>query len=162
MFSYIKCSKGFGDIVKMKIRKATVKDVSEIANLAVKMWKTHTVKELEEEFIDYIGKSNNIIFIVTIGEILVGFAQCGLRYDYVEGTISSPVGYLEGIFVEEKYRKRGFAKALVDACQKWAKECGCDEFASDCELNNEASLKFHLKIGFVEKNRIICFAKKLV
>lgn len=112
MFSYIKCSKGFGDIVKKKIRKATVKDVSKIANLAVKMWKTHTVKELEEEFIDYIGKSNNINFIVTIGEILVGFAQCGLRYDYVEGTISSPVGYLEGIFVE-KNRIICFAKKLV-------------------------------------------------
>ena len=35
----------------------------------------------------------------------VGFAQCGLRRDYVEGTDSSPVGYLEGIFIKEEYRK---------------------------------------------------------
>ena len=41
---------------------------------------------------------------------LSGFAQCGLRFDYVEGTDSSPVGYLEGIFVLEEYKKRGYAK----------------------------------------------------
>lgn len=35
------------------------------------------------------------------------------------------------------------------------------EFASDCELDNEDSLKFHLKMGFVEANRIICFTKRL-
>lgn len=34
------------------------------------------------------------------------------------------------------------------------------EFGSDCELDNEDSLKFHMKMGFVEANRIICFTKK--
>lgn len=41
------------------------------------------------------------------------FAQCGLRHDYVEGRGSSPVGYLEGIFVEKEYRKQGCAKELL-------------------------------------------------
>ena len=92
---------------------------------------------------------------------MVGFAQCQLRHDYVEGTDSSPVGYLEGVFVEEAYRRQGCAKKLLAKCEKWAKENGCSEFASDCELDNEDSLKFHIKMGFVEANRIICFTKKL-
>ena len=29
------------------------------------------------------------------------------------------------------------------------------------ELTNETSLAFHLKVGFAEANRIICFTKKL-
>ena len=86
---------------------------------------------------------------------------CGLRFDYVEGTDSSPVGYLEGIFVLEEYKKRGYAKELLGECQNWAKDQGCLEFASDCELDNEDSLKFHLKMGFAEANRIICFTKRL-
>ena len=61
----------------------------------------------------------------------------------------------------EEYRKRGVARDMLEACQKWAKEQGCAEFASDCELDNEDSLKFHIKMGFVEANRIICFTKKL-
>ena len=52
----------------------------------------------------------------------VGFAQCGLRRDYVEGTESSPVGYLEGIFVKESYRSKGCAKELLLACESWAKK----------------------------------------
>ena len=68
---------------------------------------------------------------------------------------------IEGIFIEEEYRKRGLARELLEACQKRAKEQGCAEFASDCELDNEASLKFHMKMEFVEANRIICFTKKL-
>ena len=91
----------------------------------------------------------------------VGFAQCQLRHDYVEGTESSPVGYLEGIYVAEEYRKHGIARELLSVCETWAKGKGCAEFASDCELENTQSLQFHLNVGFEEANRIICFTKKL-
>ena len=91
----------------------------------------------------------------------VAFAHCSLRFDYVEGTSSSPVGYLEGIYVEPDFRKQDIAKQLVNTCENWAKEKGCMEFASDCDLPNEDSYKFHLKIGFKEANRNIHFTKEL-
>lgn len=91
----------------------------------------------------------------------MGFAQCQLRCDYVEGTIHSPVGYLEGIFVREDHRRTGVAGKLLAACEDWARAMGCREFASDCELPNTDSLAFHLRLGFTEANRIICFTKKL-
>lgn len=53
-----------------------------------------------------------------------------MRHDYVEGTDSSPVGYLEGIFVKEEFRNKNYAKNLLKKCEKWAKEKGCSEFAS--------------------------------
>lgn len=93
--------------------------------------------------------------------IPVGFAQCQLRNDYVEGTDTSPVGYLEGIFVKEDYRHKGYAKDLLGECEKWAKLQGCKEFASDCEINNIDSFNFHKAMNFEEANRIICFTKKL-
>ena len=49
----------------------------------------------------------------------------------------------------------------MDTCERWAKNKGCREFASDCELENEESLSVHLKMGFSEVNRIICFKKEL-
>lgn len=66
---------------------------------------------------------------------------------------------MEGIFIKKEYRKRGVAKELLSKCEYWTKSQGCNEFASDCELNNIDSLKFHLQIGFEEANRIICFKK---
>ena len=91
----------------------------------------------------------------------VGFAQCGLRHDYVEGTHGGPVGYLEGVFVLPAHRRRGVARALVRACCEWARTRGCREFASDCELENADSLAFHLGVGFQEANRVICFVRRL-
>ena len=143
------------------IRKATLEDVPQLVSLALQMWKSHTVEDLTKIFCEHIRKGKNIIFLAISEEHIVGFAQCGLRFDYVEGTDSSPVGYLEGIFVLEEYKKRGYAKELLGECQNWAKDQGCLEFASDCELDNEDSLKFHLKMGFAEANRIICFTKSL-
>lgn len=143
------------------IEKAEFKHASVIAQMAVKMWKSHTVEELEKDFEDTLAREESAIFLLSIDNQAVGFAQCQLRHDYVEGTESSPVGYLEGIFVEQEFRHKGYAKELLAKCEEWAKNESCVEFASDCELDNVASLAFHLKMGFSEANRIICFTKRL-
>lgn len=143
------------------IRKATTADISAITDLALRLWPGHEFTELEQEFRDTISDPDNAVFLAFQGDQPVGFAQCQLRHDYVEGTDSSPVGYLEGIFVAEGFRKSGIARRLLSAGEAWAKGKGCTEFASDCELGNIQSLQFHLNAGFREANRIICFTKKL-
>ena len=125
------------------------------------MWPAHSPDELREEFEALAEDGDAVCFLKYAGDRPVGFAQCQLRHDYVEGTGSSPVGYLEGIFVLEAYRRCGYAKELLLRCEAWAREQGCSEFASDCELENSDSLRFHLSLGFEEANRIICFRKTL-
>ena len=143
------------------IRKAEAKDLPMIAGLACQLWPDHTVEEMRSELAEVIAKIDAAFFLAYAEDTAVGFAQCQLRFDYVEGTDSSPVGYLEGIYVAEVYRQQGVARELLSACEGWAKEKGCTEFASDCELDNTQSLEFHLNVGFEEANRIICFTKKL-
>ena len=143
------------------IIKAGMENLEEVAKLAVLMWSENTVQELMDEFSDMILEGNAQFFLKYDQNIPVGFAQCQLRYDYVEGTDTSPVGYLEGIFIMEEFRRKGYAKELLSECEKWAKQKGCREFASDCEIDNESSLGFHMALGFEETNRIICFTKKL-
>lgn len=143
------------------LKKANKKDASILAKMASKIWDNNSIDDLTNEFKDMIDNSNSICFIKYIDDKPVGFANASLRYDYVEGTETSPVGYLEGIYVEEEYRKKNIARELVKACENWAKNLGCKEFASDCELGNDISLAFHLAIEFEEANRIICFKKDL-
>ena len=143
------------------IQKAETADLAALAELACRLWPEHSVEEMIPELAETMAKPDAAFFLAYREDTAVGFAQCQLRYDYVEGTESSPVGYLEGIYVAELYRKQGLAKALLAACESWAKSKGCAEFASDCELDNTQSLQFHLNVGFREANRIICFSKKL-
>lgn len=143
------------------IQRATEHDTEVLAGLALLLWDNHDVTELREEFAELLKSEEAACFLACEAGVPVGFAQCQLRHDYVEGTQTSPVGYLEGIFVRPEFRNRGLAKQLLGACENWAREKGCTEFASDCELGNDASLNFHLSMGFAEANRIVCFTKKL-
>lgn len=143
------------------IRQASPCDCTAVAALACQLWPEHTIAELEDEFLPLLSNPEAALFLAFSGATPIGFAQCQLRRDYVEGTSGSPVGYLEGIFVAESHRRRGYARLLLSACEVWARGQGCREFASDCELTNTDSLKMHLSLGFTEANRIICFTKKL-
>ena len=147
--------------MNIHVKKAAMRDLETVVKLAMELWPHHLAEELAEEFSAILVRENAAVFLAYEGGAAVGFAQCQLRHDYVEGTSSSPVGYLEGIFVLDPYRKKGAAGKLLTACEGWAREQGCTEFASDCELDNTQSLKFHLALGFAEANRIICFTKKL-
>jgi len=113
----------------------------------IEEWKN---SELPNEFLYYIDSE------------AAAFISLALRHDYVEGTSSSPIGYLEGIYVKPNYRKRGIARELIEFTKKWALLQGCTELASDCELTNEESKLFHNQIGFEEANRIICFTMDLM
>ena len=143
------------------IREAGKDDVNIIAELAVLLWDGNSAEDLIDEFSGIIVKEDARIFLKYESGIPIGFAQCQLRHDYVEGTETSPVGYLEGIFVKEDFRHRGYAKELLVWCENWARTKGCEEFASDCETDNHVSFCFHKAVGFIEANRIICFTKKL-
>ena len=143
------------------VRKATNSESRVLAEMAIQIWDSNIIDELEAEIIETLNDEQSAFFIKYVNNVPVGFAQCGLRTDYVEGTESSPVGYLEGIFVREDYRNNGYAKEMLFTCEMWAKNMECTEFASDCELDNIGSLNFHKAMGFDEANRIICFKKRI-
>lgn len=68
----------------------------------MELW--HQVKNIwkcvwQLEFTDIICSNNTVCFIKYIGNKAAGFAQCKLGNDYVEGTATSPAGYLEGILL---------------------------------------------------------------
>lgn len=141
--------------------KADIRDINQLSELIRQLWPDMTPEEAREEIENYIVADNSVVFTYKIDGICIGLALCSLRNDYVEGCSYSPVGYLEGIVVDKKHRRNGIAESLCKECEAWAKSRNCIEIASDCELTNTDSLDFHLKIGFKEQNRIICFKKEL-
>lgn len=144
----------------MTIRKATPADIFILAQLACEMW-GGSPKEHEPEFGQLTAHAEAACFLAYEDDVPIGFAQCQLRHDYVEGCETSPVGFLEGVYVQPEYHHQGVARQLVTACEDWARSVGCTEFGSDCEIDNTDSLAFHLAIGFEEVNRTIWFHKKL-
>ena len=91
----------------------------------------------------------------------LGFIEIALRSDYVNGTRTSPVAFLEGIYVAPFARAQGVAKVLVQAAEVWARERGCVEFASDAAIDNQISHAMHRALGFAETQRVVFFRKAL-
>ena len=143
------------------IRKAEMSDLPVLTRLALELWPDNAADKMYYDLGKIMMSGESVFFLAYDGENAVGHAQCQLRHDYVEGTDTSPVGYLEGIYVKEEFRQRGYASRLLKACEDWAREAGCMEFASKCQLHDEAGLAYHLNLGFREANRIICFSKIL-
>jgi aminoglycoside 6'-N-acetyltransferase I len=79
----------------------------------------------------------------------------------VDDCLSSPVGYIEGIYVKEKYRGNNYGKKLVEFAEDFFRKKGCTEIASDAEIENTGSYKFHMRCGFKETYRVVQFKKNL-
>ena len=69
---------------------------------------------------------------------------------------------IEGWYVDEDVRRQGVGGQLVKAAEQWALAQGCQEMASDCDIDNDVSFKSHLAIGYAEVERLIHFRKSLV
>lgn len=141
--------------------KAERNDIGLLLEMSCLLWEDVKSEELRKEYDEAMSYDDNAFFIEYENGEAAGFAHCSLRREYTEGVSSLPAGYLEAVFVKEKYRRKGFARALVAAAEEWARAKGCKEFASDCECGNKDSVAFHKAAGFEEANRIVCFVKEL-
>ena len=94
------------------------------------------------------------------GDRPIGLTEAGIR-DYGEGCETSPVGYLEGWFVQEEYRGKRIAGLMTQAAENWVREKGCTEVASDTWLDNEPSIRAHVNMGYHEVERLVHFVKRL-
>jgi len=91
----------------------------------------------------------------------IGFAEAGLRRDYVNGCETSLVAFLEGIYVAPEARRQGVGRALDRMVQDWAIVRGCREYASDALIDNRESHTFHAALGFEETERVVYFRRRL-
>jgi len=91
----------------------------------------------------------------------IAMLEASIRYEYVNGTQTSPVAFLEGIYVLPEYRRSGVATTLVQQVEDWAKQFSCSEFASDAAIDNTISHAMHRALGFQETERVVYFKKKI-
>jgi len=94
-------------------------------------------------------------------EPLTGFIEVGLRSHADGCDTARPVGFIEGWFVYEPFRKQGIGKALMRSAEDWARQQGCLEMASDTWIDDEMSIDSHQALGFEVVDRCVHFRKPL-
>jgi aminoglycoside 6'-N-acetyltransferase I len=147
----------------VRIAPASAEDAGAWLELRLALWPGERREEFATEIASLLvdpGDTVNLIAHSDTGEA-IGFAEADLRRDYVEGCKTSPVAFLEGIYVAPAHRRQGVAAALVRAVEDWGRQNGCIEFASDAVIDNLDSQAMHRAIGFTETVRVVYFRKEL-
>lgn len=143
---------------------AAMDDIESWARLRAALWPHHALAYHRAELVEVLssGARDAVAFIARDATTeAVGFAEASLRHDYVNGCSSSPVLFLEGIYVRPADRRQGVARLLCAAVADWGLSHGCVEFGSDAPLDNSASHALHAALGFEETQRVVFFRKPL-
>lgn len=149
-----------------RVRPATAADLADWAALRAALWPDDDgapANDHAQEMRDMLSRPEREICLLAFDESgrACGFAEASLRRDYVNGTGTSPVGFLEGWYVAPHSRGRGLGRALIEGIEAWTRAHGCEELASDSLLDNDQAHRAHAACGFEETERVVYFRKSL-
>ncbi len=132
-------------------------------HMRVALWPEGSAREHVKEMAGFLTEPDRFAQYVARNDedAALGFIEASVRTDHVNGTSTSPVAFLEGLYVRPKARRQGVARALVQAVVLWAQTKGCTELASDAALYNRTSQAAHKRLGFVETERVVYFNLRL-
>jgi aminoglycoside 6'-N-acetyltransferase I len=145
----------------VNVRNVRPEDRAEWLRMRKALWDDCPDDQQVQEMDEILGSDTEVAFFAersTGG--LCGFLEAALR-SKAHGCDSSPVGYIEGWYVDEDVRRRGVGRMLVDAAEAWARSRGCRQMASDAELWNEVSHQAHGALGYEETARLVLFKNNL-
>ncbi|HWV21725.1 MAG TPA: aminoglycoside 6'-N-acetyltransferase [Devosia sp.] len=147
----------------VRVMPATAADAAEWIAMRTMLWPSGGNGAHAADIAELLMDAGETINLIARGDdgTALGFAEAALRRDYVNGCKTSPVAFLEGIFVMPEARGKGVARALVAAVEAWGREQGCTEFASDASVENFTSHEMHRALGFEETQRVVFFRKVL-
>jgi aminoglycoside 6'-N-acetyltransferase I len=152
------------------IRQATTNDFDQWLRMRKLLYPECSQEELlsEIEKIFYeksvVGELDYVVFVYEIEtNTLGGFIETSIRQN-VSKCESSPVGYIESLYVDTDIRRNGIGRDLVSESEKWIIEKNCTEFAVDTDPEEKGTIEFYLSCGFTEVERNeneVLFVKKV-
>lgn len=143
------------------IIEATTEQLKDLTKLALELYIENSYEGLENELKHMLKESNHRFLLYIEDEQPIAFMHLSIRTDYVQGSVSSPTGYIEGVYVKRAYRRKGISTKLFNEGKKWFKRQGCTQVGSDMEVDNQDSYPFHMSLGFKEAGRLITFIRDL-
>jgi aminoglycoside 6'-N-acetyltransferase I len=151
----------------IRIRQGQASDSEQLGQMQASLWPDASAEEHAREIAPVLeGKPRGTlpvaIFVAeTADGVLAGFLEVGLRSHADGCDTGQPVGFLEGWFVLESYRKRGIGALLLRSAEDWARAQGCIEMASDTWIDSSLSQQVHEALKFEVVDRCVHYRKTL-
>jgi [ribosomal protein S18]-alanine N-acetyltransferase len=122
----------------------TTQDIHSVLMLAAGVFEAPHWSRGDYEQILLAGPSTSLTrraFIALSDSNLAGFAVAGWLPQETAAEI-------EGLVVDEKYRRQGIGSALIGACMEWAANAGASSIRLEMRASNAAALALYHRHGF--------------
>lgn len=138
----------------MILRKAEMKDVKELnwlLTLLIRDEKKYDSSinekfEVQNMYENYIDDSNKCLLVAEENERIIGYLY-GI-INKTEEVKNDNVAYLDALYIDPEYRKKGIGNALIDAFKKWCINNNIKSIEVKLWTNNTEAKKLYEKVGF--------------
>lgn len=144
----------------MKIRIASEDDVPAIGQMWEKLAQYHNLLDpalppaargggrvYGRRLIARLNDSQTRIFVAEQDGELIGYALAVIVDIIPDMFIQENSGFLADIFVDDRFRRQGVGRALVDAVTAWLREHGIRSYEWHVAEQNEAAQRFWESVG---------------
>lgn len=138
--------------MKIKIRKATRKDISYCVSIDVESFGTKR-KEVKRQLKRKIKDKTYTILVALVDNRIVGFICFQFR-DW------NQTSYLEILAVKREFRGKGIGTRLLNELMKLSKEKKVRRIFVDMDIDNQRVIKFYLRNDFIIAGFIKDFFKE--
>jgi aminoglycoside 6'-N-acetyltransferase I len=151
----------------VEIRAARTEDCERLALLFHELWPRVSAEEHGVEVRSLVQGTAKLTMPIAVlvaewgSDGVVGFVEVDLRSHADGCDPAQAVGYIEGWYVAEEYRRTGVGTKLIAAAEAWARGFGCVEVGSDALIENEVSQRAHESLGFEVVDRCVHYRKRL-
>ncbi len=135
------------------IRRAEASDLISVMEI--------NLKTLPEHYSDYFYESllaeiPEAFIVAEISDKRVGYIMCKVEHGFSNfkklGFVKK--GHMVSVAVEDRYRKQGIGKILVEESINGVRAKGCDEFYLEVRCSNTDAIRLYEELGFIIRQRL--------
>jgi aminoglycoside 6'-N-acetyltransferase I len=142
------------------VQRLTIAEIDAWSTMRGHLFPREAPDERRKEIAEILKRDSEAGFAARAGDAWIGFIELRER-SVGEGCETSPVGYIEALWVAPDLRRRGVARQLVGAALDWCRDRGLRELCSDTQIDNVVSQAVHRRFGFAETERLVTYRMKV-
>ncbi len=132
--------------MSFQYRNLKITDAEALANLSQQLGYPAVPDAAQRRIAAVLEHPDHCTFAAVIGEHLVGW----IHGFYTVNLESDPFVAIAGLVVDEKYRRKGIGKVLIEQVIDWTVSKKCGRVRVRCNAVRKESHRFYEALGFSE------------
>lgn len=144
--------------LEISVREAQPEDAPLLAALCAQLGYRASLGDIRQKLPEILGRDDTWLAVAMgEGQRVVGWMQVCEQLSLVDGGSA----HLAGLVVDERFRRAGIGKMLVDAAMGWAAERGCERLRVRSNAARKEAHDFYPSLGFKLQKTQRCYVKEL-